>query len=85
MTTFPAAENAGANRVWDAFAVAVAEFIVGIALLMLGGAMVLGRARIVAMHQSRGTERAVRAPMAWLVLGVILALAGLIQVLLAVT
>jgi len=64
--------------------VAVAEFIVGIALLSLGGVMVLGRERIVASHQRRFSGRAVQPPMAWLVLGTILTLAGLSQVLLAV-
>lgn len=64
---------------------AVVQFIVGIALLTLGGVMVLGRERIVASHQRRVAGATVQPAMAWLVLGVILGLAGVIEVLVAVT
>lgn len=65
--------------------VEVAEFIVGIALLTVGGVLVLGRERIVASHERRFSGRGVQPAMAWLVLGTILVVAGVIEVLLAFT
>ena len=58
------------------------DFVVGVMLLGLSGVLVLGRERIVAGHRRR-RGRAAQPPMAWLVLGVILGLCGLIEVVLA--
>jgi hypothetical protein len=66
-------------------AVHVVQVIVGIGLLTLGALMVLGRERIVANHRRRVTGGAVQPATAWLVLGAILSLAGVIEVLVAVT
>jgi hypothetical protein len=58
---------------------AVVQFILGVALLAVGTACVFARERIVARH-ARSSAHTVQAPMAYLVLGVILGLAGAAQV-----
>jgi hypothetical protein len=65
--------------------VSVVHLVIGIALLAVGGACVLGRNRIVARHRARSNGRVVQSPTLYLGMGVIAVLAGLVQVVLAVT
>ena len=62
----------------------LAQLVLGVALLVLAVLCVLGRERIVARAQGRAGSRVVQPPTALLVMGVILALAGVAQVVLAV-
>jgi hypothetical protein len=54
---------------------AVAQYVLGVAMLAVGTACVLGRERIVARGR-RASAHTVQAPMAYLVIGAILGLAG---------
>jgi hypothetical protein len=62
--------------------VAIVQFIIGVALLALGGTCVVRREQIVA-RQRRSSAGQVQSPAAFVVIGTILALAGLLQVVLA--
>lgn len=59
----------------------MAHFVLGVVLLCIGGASVLGRERFAARaHARRGS---VDVPMAYLVVGSLSALAGVVQIVLA--
>jgi hypothetical protein len=67
---------------WDPPPVAVVQLIIGILLLTIGGVYVTRREQIAA-RQDRSAGGQLRSPSAYLVIGTVLALAGLLQVVLA--
>jgi hypothetical protein len=64
--------------------VSLAQLVLGIDLLVLAAACVLGRERVVARARGRAGFHVVQPPTAFVVVGVILAVVGVAQVALAV-